>query len=161
MGKLKLSSFLATFLGIGFIPFAPGTFGSLTAMAIYILLPAGIFSGSSLPYYLAALLLFCYSSVVICTKAEKHLGHDASVIVIDEVCGYFVAVILLPKTVMIALGAFVLFRIFDIWKPFPISRSQDLKQGWGIVTDDLLAGLAANLLLHVAVRFFPAFWQMI
>lgn len=157
----KLSTFLATFFGIGFIPFAPGTFGTMAAMALYVILPEAVFARENFIAYITGLLVFFLVGILICDKAEKSLGHDAGSIVIDEVAGYFVAVALLPKTLLIALIAFVLFRLFDIWKPYPISRSQSLAGGMGIMIDDVLAGIAANLILQIAVLINPNIWIII
>ena len=156
-----LSTFLATFFGIGFIPFAPGTFGTMAAMALYVILPEAVFARENFIAYITGLLVFFLVGILICDKAEKSLGHDAGSIVIDEVAGYFVAVALLPKTLLIALIAFVLFRLFDIWKPYPISRSQSLAGGMGIMIDDVLAGIAANLILQIAVLINPNIWIII
>lgn len=155
MKRYTLSSFFATVLGIGFIPFAPGTFGTLAAVGLYLILPAEFFLLSNLLYYLFALIVFSLFSVFISSKAEQHLGHDAPAIVIDEVCGYFFTVILMPKSLSVALYAFVLFRVFDIAKPFPIKQSQVLPRGWGIVIDDILAGVFATLILHLLWKFIP------
>jgi phosphatidylglycerophosphatase A len=80
--------------------------------------------------------------------------------VIDEVCGYFVAVMFLPKSLLIGVYAFVLFRVFDIAKPFPISRSQNLPKGWGVVVDDILAGFYANVLTQIIIKIYPKFFGL-
>jgi phosphatidylglycerophosphatase A len=161
MQKLNPGTFLATFFGIGFIPFAPGTFGSLAALALYVIMPGAVFASENFIAYLTGMLVFILIGVLICNQAEQSLGHDAGSIVIDEVAGYFVAVFLLPKTLLIALAAFVLFRLFDIWKPYPISRSQNLAGGWGVMIDDILAGIVANLILQIAVLINPNIWSII
>jgi len=155
MKSHDLWSFLATCLGIGNIPIAPGTFGSLFALLIYIVLPQRFMGLGAMPLNLLALAMLCLVAVFICTKAEQKLGKDAPAIVLDEVCGYFVAVILFPKTWMVGLLAFVFFRIFDIAKPYPIGRSQKLPAGWGVVVDDLLAGAAAALLIGILYLYYP------
>ncbi len=155
MNKNRLYTYLATALGIGYIPKAPGTFGSLAAMAVYIAFPDAFFGMENLPYTIAGLLLFCLFSVYVSQKAEQNLEHDAPQIVIDEFCGYFVSVLFLPKTLLIALLAFILFRVFDIAKPFPVNRSQKLPGGWGIVADDVLAGIYSNLCLRILILIFP------
>lgn len=156
--KLKPVNILASFFGLGYIPFAPGTFGSLGALALYLLLPWQFFELYNWPWYLGSLLIFSLVAVYLCGKAEKDLGEDAGSIVIDEVAGFFVAVALLPKSLMIGIYGFVLFRVFDIAKPFPINRSQDLRGGWGVVADDVLAGLFALLILKVLNLAFPGFF---
>lgn len=156
--KLTPCTFLATGLGVGFIPFAPGTFGSLLAFGLYLLMPETLFSGINQLWYGIGLLVFSLFAVLVSTKAEKLLGHDAPAIVIDEICGYLLAVMLMPHKLLIGIYAFVLFRVFDIAKPFPIKVSQKLPRGWGIVVDDLLAGIFAGVLLHVLLMIYPRFF---
>jgi len=91
-------------------------------------------------------------------RVEAVLGRkDPGVIVIDEVAGMMVAVLLLPRTLGVLLCAFLLFRIFDIWKPFPAREAQDLRGGFGVVVDDLIAGVYALVLLMGARMLFPDF----
>jgi phosphatidylglycerophosphatase A len=158
--KPDIHSFLASFFGIGFLPKMPGTWGSVAAFGLYLLLPAAALSGSGLYISIPALLFFCLISVFVSTKAEQKLGHDSPHIVIDEVCGYFVAVMFLPKSLLIGVYAFVLFRVFDIAKPFPISRSQNLPKGWGVVVDDILAGFYANVLTQIIIKIYPKFFGL-
>jgi len=158
--KLSLYPLLASLFGIGYIPFMPGTFGSLAAFGLYLLLPAALFVGGGYYLLLAGLLLVALLGVPICRKAEYSLGEDAGSIVLDELCGYFVAVLFLPQSWMVGLYAFVLFRVFDIAKPFPIYRSQSIPKGWGVMIDDLLAGLYANILLQILIRIYPRFFGL-
>lgn len=153
--RLTPVTFFASVFGVGFLPFAPGTFGTLAAAAVYLLLP-----GINNYAFAAGLAVLCAISVVLSTAAEKTLGHDAAPIVIDEVCGYFLAVLFLPKTLMVALWAFILFRAFDIAKPWPISVSQRLPQGWGVTADDLIAGLFANILIRLLIVITPKFFGL-
>ncbi|NLN85323.1 MAG: phosphatidylglycerophosphatase A [Candidatus Cloacimonetes bacterium] len=151
-------NFIASLFGVGFIPFAPGTWGTLFAAGIYLLLPQSLFEGKGWWFTGLGLLVVSLFSVWISGLAEKKLGKDAPAIVIDEFCGYFVSVMFLPKSVLMAVYAFALFRVFDIAKPFPINVSQRLKGGWGVVVDDLLAGFYANVVIQfiklIAPRFF-------
>jgi phosphatidylglycerophosphatase A len=156
--KLNIWTFLGTFFGVGFIPKAPGTFGSLAAYGIYLLLPSICFEPINRLWYLLALAAFSLIAVLISDRSERTLGHDAGAIVVDEVAGYFLSVAFLPKTWLVGLYAFVLFRVFDIAKPFPISRSQRLKGGWGVVIDDLLAGVYAIILLLIINSIYPKFF---
>lgn len=156
--KLKPENLIASFLGLGYLPKAPGTWGSLGALGLYYLLPGDIFEFWNLLYYLPALLLFSLFAVYISSKAERSLGHDAPSIVIDEVCGFFTAVSFLPKTWMVGIYAFVLFRVFDIAKPFPVNVSQKLPRGWGIVVDDILAGVYALIILQIINFIYPKFF---
>jgi phosphatidylglycerophosphatase A len=87
---------------------------------------------------------------------ETRVGvHDPSSIVVDEVAGTLVALIAAPPRLGWVLALFFLFRVFDVWKPYPIGRLQDLPGGWGIVADDLLAGVYANLLGRLAEAVWP------
>ena len=156
--KLNPITFLASFLGIGFMPFMPGTWGSLAAYGVYFLVPPSWLMGSGLWLSFPVFMVFCLISVYISSKAEQTLGQDNGSIVIDEVCGFFLAVLFLPKSWLIGLYGFVLFRVFDIAKPFPINRSQKLPRGWGVVIDDLLAGLYANIVLQILTRIYPKFF---
>lgn len=157
--KLSFSTLVASLFGIGFIPFMPGTFGSLAAFGIYMLIPASFwFYGQYI--VMGLLLVLSLAAVFISRAAEKILGEDAGSIVIDELCGYFVATLFLPHNWLIGLYAFILFRVFDIAKPFPIYRSQRISGGWGVVIDDLIAGLYANLLIQILIRIYPSFFGL-
>ena len=97
--------------------------------------------------------------VLVCGEAEKKLGHDAHPIVADEVAGMMITMCGVPAfgpghpSHALALAAgFVLFRIFDIWKPPPVNQAQALPGGIGVVTDDVLAGIYANLVLQLLAR---------
>jgi phosphatidylglycerophosphatase A len=86
-------------------------------------------------------------------RAEREFGHDAGPIVFDEVVGQWISLAGLPPTPLTLGAGFLLFRIFDVLKPFPAGRSQSLPGGLGIMTDDLFAGLWAQLVLRVAFHF--------
>jgi phosphatidylglycerophosphatase A len=148
----KLSRFLATGFYSGYAPIAPGTAGSAVAWLIFILIP-GL---RDLPLLLLIVLVF-FIGVKVATDVEKTDGHDASVIVIDEMVGMWVSLLILPVSISWTgwISAFFLFRFFDIIKPFPAGKSQKLPAGWGIMMDDLFAGFYANL----AVRLI--FWLFI
>ena len=133
---------IGTGLGSGYIPIAPGTAGSLIALLIYFLFPL-----SSVHWLLISVLLF-FVGVWVGSEIEKNEGDDPGLVVIDEMVGQWLAVIFLPPTLVTLLIGFVLFRVFDIFKPYPINRSQKLKGGWGIMIDDVLAGVYANIIIH-------------
>jgi len=155
----RISDFIATLLGVGHIPFMPGTFGTIVATLVYITFPEAWFSEFRfLPYSGAALLILGLLSVYVSTQAEKSYGKDASVIIIDDFVGYFVAIFLMPRTLWIVIYSFVLYRVFDIAKPFPINRSQNLPRGWGVVVDDVIAGIFTNVLLQVLIKAYPQFF---
>jgi phosphatidylglycerophosphatase A len=146
----RFAVWIATGFGIGYLPVAPATWASF-AVALLLLPVAGaldpwIVGGTALA--LAAIGVWSAG------EAEKTLGTDAKPIVIDEIVGMLVGVCGVPmgSNPILTLGLlFVLFRVFDITKPFGIGRSQRLPGGWGVVVDDVLAGLLTNLVLRVLV----------
>jgi phosphatidylglycerophosphatase A len=137
-------------LGVGYIPWGSGTFGTLWGFLLYYL-----GRNLSLPFLILGTVLFLIFSLLVSHYAEKSLdSHDSSIIVIDEVVGYLVAVVGIPFTFYHAAGAFLLFRLFDIWKPYPICLIDKKGKGAiGVVMDDVLAGVFANLILRVILNF--------
>ncbi len=150
---MKLSVFFSTLFGVGYFPKAPGTAGTLLAAAVYFLLPDKWFGNGF--YVLGCVLFLSLISVFVISKAEKILGHDSKKIVLDEFFGVFFAVIFLPKTLFVIIMAFFLFRFFDILKPVPVNILQKLPEGWGVMADDVMAGIYTNIFLQVLVRIFP------
>ncbi|GLR63354.1 phosphatidylglycerophosphatase A family protein [Marinospirillum insulare] len=139
--------FLAFGLGSGASPWAPGTAGTLAAVPIYFLL-----AQLPLAYYLAMLLLTFVMGCWLCGKTSSDLGvHDHGGIVWDEFVGYWLTMLALPVSWSWALAGFVLFRIFDILKPWPIRWiDKKVEGGFGIMLDDVLAAVYAGGLLHLA-----------
>ncbi|MBI4550608.1 MAG: CDP-diacylglycerol--glycerol-3-phosphate 3-phosphatidyltransferase [Candidatus Omnitrophica bacterium] len=138
-----LESFVSC-LYIGFIPVAPGTFGSLAGVAVLLVLPQN-------PVTLSGVLLSLFFLSVLASGryAQSRSLKDPSTVVIDEVCGMMTSLYLLPLSLSnVALG-FVLFRIFDVLKPFPVRNLEKLPAGWGIVADDIAAGIYVNLILRL------------
>ena len=158
--KTKPLNLIASLFGLGFIPFMPGTFGTLGAFGLYLILPAALFSSFSGWLLLGILLCFSLLAVFISGRAEQDLGTDAPQIVIDEMAGFFMATLFLPYSWLVGLYAVVLFRVFDIGKPLGVKSLQKLPGGWGIVADDILAGIYANILLQVLVRIYPTFFKV-
>lgn len=162
----QLSIYFSTCFGIGYFPFAPGTMGTLFAFIVWILIPDHIFYDTYLQIYKTnpfliytfIIALLSFIGVYTSSKAEDQLGHDSPKIIIDEFVGYMISVLFLPKTFMISIYAFVLFRVFDISKPFPIKQIQSLKKGWGVMADDVVAGIFSNLLIQILLYFFPRFF---
>lgn len=141
-----LARVFATGCFVGHLPLAPGTWGSLLALVLgYLFLP-----GSWLLQLLVILVIF-FLGVWTSGAAEKFYGHDGRAIVIDEVLGMLVAVFVLPKQVGFYLAAFILFRFFDVVKPPPSRRMESLPAGWGVMMDDLLAGIYAFLVMRLIV----------
>lgn len=147
----KLIIYYTTALGFGLIPFAPGTFGTLFALIVYLVI--GYIFPQQVHYIMPIVaLVLLLPSVKLCDRAESIFAEkDPQKVVIDEVLGFFVAVSFQTFSWQLALAAFILFRFFDILKPFPINNLQKIKAGWGIIIDDLIAGLYANLVIVVLV----------
>jgi phosphatidylglycerophosphatase A len=140
--KRGLAWWVATVVGIGLIPFAPGTAGSAVGLAA----AWGLERWAGGWGVTAALIICIPAGIAAAGWVAAGLKQvDPSVIVIDEVCGMLMALAALPLTTLTASAGFLLFRGFDILKPFPICWvERRLPGGWGIMADDLLAGLAAN-----------------
>jgi len=148
----KFSEYLSTLFGIGYFPKAPGTAGTLFAAFVYLALPD---NWQNSFFAIIVILFGSLISVFFISKAEESLGHDNGKIVLDELWGYFVAVLFLPKTITIIIAAFILFRIFDILKPEPVNILQKLPKGWGVMADDIMAGIYANIILQIVIRLIP------
>ncbi|NDQ58546.1 MAG: phosphatidylglycerophosphatase A [Acidipila sp.] len=161
----RFSVLLATGLGLGCLPMAPGTWGSLLSLALYFLLERSIPRlGSSFGHdwpagsagFLAVQLLFnglvAIVGVWTSDSAADYFGEpDPGRVVIDEISGQQIVFIgLAPVGWKVMLAGFVLFRLFDIWKPFPARQAESLPGGWGIMTDDWFAALYALLILWIA-----------
>jgi phosphatidylglycerophosphatase A len=142
----RLALLIATVGGVGHAPFAPGTVASaITALALGLLTPS---RAMLLVLVLAVILIGTWAA----QDAERSLGgKDPGAIVIDEVAGMAVSVLAVPLTPAVLAVAFVLFRVFDIVKPYPANELQRLRGGVGVMIDDLVAGVYA-LLLVVAAR---------
>jgi len=141
---------LATVFGAGFFPWASGTFASLLTLPLYYVLrdQAG--------WYVGVTLACTAVGIWAAGQAEIYLGKkDPHAVVIDEVVGQLIAAAFLPHHWFYPVAAFFLFRLFDIWKPFPAYASQQLPGGWGIMVDDVIAGLYANIALQMARWFLP------
>jgi phosphatidylglycerophosphatase A len=138
--------FLALGFGSGLSPKAPGTFGTLAAIPVFLVL----IQFSTLVYAVATLLV-CVTGIYICGKAAEDAGvHDHGAIVWDEIAGYLITMLLVPATWQTIIVGFVLFRIFDILKPWPISYiDKNVHGGFGIMLDDVVAGLLALACMHL------------
>ena len=140
---------IGTGFGMGLSPIAPGTIGSIGGWLVAVLLRPYV------PYFEVVLLLFIivffFLGVYSSTKLETIWGEDPSKVVIDEVVGMWISLWLIPQGWSYPLAALVLFRLFDIYKPFYINRMERLKSGWGIMMDDVLAGIYTNLVIQLFI----------
>jgi phosphatidylglycerophosphatase A len=166
---------VATF-GVGYLPLAPGTWGSAVGVGIYLLLHRAselvhafaaqhAWRFTTLEGFHVSLLLLLIAALSLCgiraaTRMEKLLGRkDPGLVVVDEVAGQLMAFLFVPFNAapwMIVTG-FLAFRLFDIWKPYPIRRLEALESGLGIMADDLLAGAYAGVLMSFAVTIRQLF----
>lgn len=145
----KLITFLATGFGSGLAPFAPGTAGTLVGVLICLLF---------LPFPWMIRFLFVLAllalSVYVAQQAENlYQKKDDQRIVIDEIIGFQITMLPAEINILNICVAFVLFRIFDILKPFPIRNLQRIPGGWGIVIDDVVAGIYAAIVLWLVINF--------
>jgi phosphatidylglycerophosphatase A len=145
----KLFLFIATGFGVGYSPIAPGTLGTLVAILVYYFL-----SEISPPLYEITLIGFLFLSVWVSGNAETFFKKkDDQRIVIDEIIGFLITTLWVPKTIRFVIIGFFLFRFFDILKPFPIRRLEKVfKGGFGVVLDDVVAGVYANIVLRLIYR---------
>jgi phosphatidylglycerophosphatase A len=152
----SLSIWIATGLGAGYFPVAPGTAGSAVGLALVIALRQTSLGRLGLSVTLASFagLLFVLG-VWSAGKAEKVFGRvDPGQVVIDEVVGQIITFVATPRiTWMGLIAGFILFRAFDILKPFPARRAERFPGGWGIMLDDVVAGLYSLIVLVILGRF--------
>lgn len=140
--------FLAFGFGSGLLPIAPGTWGTLAAIPLYLLI-----QNLSLVDYSIILIIASLLGIWWCDVTERAIGiHDYSGIVWDEICGYGVTMLAAPHQWYWIIVGFLLFRLFDIWKPWPICWFNDhVPGGLGVMVDDLVAGVAAWIVMQVLV----------
>jgi phosphatidylglycerophosphatase A len=138
--------FLALGFGSGLAPKAPGTFGTLAAIPLFLLLAM-----LTPLFYLIAVIVMSIAGVYICGKAASDVGvHDHPAIVWDEFVGYFITMFMIPISWQSILVGFLLFRLFDILKPWPISYiDKQMTGGAGIMFDDILAGVFSLLIMQL------------
>jgi phosphatidylglycerophosphatase A len=143
-----LTKATATFFGVGYLPFIPGTFGSLAGLGLYFCV-----KDNSL-LYLFTILLVCLAGFASCGRAEELFGKkDPKYAVIDEVAGMLISLFLVPYAVRWVVIGFFVFRLLDTLKPFPASRFQNMRGSLGIMGDDIVAGLYCNIVLQLVLRF--------
>lgn len=137
----------ATFFYLGYSPVAPGTAASLTGGILYLLLS---------PYPYLCIIFFVVIVILgfsLSGTMERYANiQDPSCVVIDEVAGSFIAFFMLPLHLPVMVSAFFLFRAFDMFKIFPVNYAEKIGGSWGIMLDDIVAGIYANLVMQAAVR---------
>ena len=141
---LNPAHFLSFGFGSGYMPFAPGTFGTLAAIPVFLLL-----SQFSVTAYVVISLGMALLGIVLCSYTSRALNvHDHGGIVWDEIVGYLITMFLVPVSLVNIVIGFALFRLFDIWKPWPIRQlDKNIHGGLGIMLDDVIAGVFAAVVL--------------
>jgi phosphatidylglycerophosphatase A len=150
---MRLALFICTFGYVGYAPVAPGTVGSLAGLVVY-----GLLRLAQAPPLvdLVVIVALFVAGVWSGTQAERHFGGtDPGPGVIDEVVGMLVTLWLLPATWTVAVLGFLIFRVFDVIKPWPAGRLESLHGGLGMMADDVMAAIYANLALRVLVFLVP------
>jgi len=142
----KLSYLFTSVLYVGKLPIAPGTWGSLAALLCWFLIIPHISSFTLIWLIIIIFGLGVYTSSVMEKEFSKN---DPSFVVIDEWVGQWIALLFLPKSIVWGIIAFLLFRLFDIWKPNPIRKLDEIHGGWGIMLDDVLAGVYSLIIVQI------------
>jgi phosphatidylglycerophosphatase A len=150
--RQRISTIIASAFYIGFIPGAPGTYASIATTLVFLLVFLKSWRIVS-SLHLSAICLITLVGVLTSAYASRSSGkEDPSFVVIDEVAGQLLTFLFLPVNAFNLILGTLAFRLFDIWKPYPIRKLEPLKDGVGIMADDLLAGVYANVLLHLVNR---------
>jgi phosphatidylglycerophosphatase A len=147
-----IATLIATGLGSGYSPVAPGTAGSAVGLLLFwplALVPVA--------WQVALTVAVFAAGVAAASHLARSLGiEDPGVVVVDEVVGMWVTLLFLPLTPFTAAVGFFAFRAMDVWKPYPARQLEHLHGGWGIMADDVMAGIYANLLVRLALVAVPA-----
>jgi len=147
----KVAAAVATGFGAGYSPVAPGTAGSLLGLLLFWPL-----RGLPAAFQIGILAAVFLAGTAAATRVARAAGiEDPGIVVVDEVVGMWTSLLFLPFTLGTAALGFVLFRILDVVKPYPARDLEALPGGWGIMSDDLMAGIYANLLLRVVMLVWP------
>lgn len=149
----RFAVFLATVAYCGYVPVAPGTVGTAAGLAIYLL----VWWTRSPVVEISLLVVTSVAGTWAATHAERYFGGiDPGPVVIDEVLGMLVTLAFIPAGWSAMIAGFLLFRVFDIVKPYPANRLEKFHGGFGIMADDAMAGVYANLALRLLMWLLPA-----
>lgn len=152
MSSTRLAVLIATVGYAGYFPFAPGTVGSAAGLLVYLL----VWWTQSAAVEVALIAVVCAVGVWAASEAERHFGGiDPGPVVIDEVAGMLITLAFIPVSLSGALIGFVLFRVFDVIKPYPAGRLERLHGGLGVMADDVMAAVYANLSLRLVAWLAP------
>ncbi len=149
MKNFLIKTFVSVF-GLGYLPVAPGTWGTFGAFLFW----QFYFKYTSIQTYLLVLFLVILLGVYLSSSAEHIYKHkDSQHIVVDEFCGYLLGMLFIPTGILWGVLGFILFRLFDIFKPHPIRQLEKLPLGLGVMADDLMAGVYTAIILNVVSYF--------
>ena len=144
----RLAFAIATVFKAGYVPIAPGTIGSVVGLLVFWLIKDSALFTVQMLVIGALFFVGVWASMIVEQDLERQ---DPGIVVIDEVVGMLISLMLLPATTTVIFLAFFLFRLFDIVKPYPARWCEQLSGGWGIMMDDVVAGLYANVLIHITL----------
>lgn len=149
---MKIRDFLikitSTFFYLGYVPFIPGTAGSISGVFLFYLLEGDLFI-----YGLFTFLILILGFLVSGEAERIFKQKDSRRIVIDEVSGMLLSLIFIPPDIKWVVAGFIIFRILDSLKPYPVSKFQRLKGSLGVMSDDIVAALYTNIILQIVLRF--------
>jgi len=152
---MRLGLFIATCGYLGYVPVAPGTFGSAAGLVVF----AAVRWSGSPALELAVIILLFAVGVWSANAAERHFGGvDPAPVILDEVVGMLITLAFLPVNITGAVVGFLLFRLFDVVKPWPANRLEALHGGLGVMADDAMAGVYGNVAMRLLVVVLPAGW---
>ncbi len=141
-----LSKIIATFFGVGYLPLAPGTIASFLMILLY----RYYLYTWNWPVYLGVLvLIFMFGAFASSVHAETIKKHDPRSVVIDEVLGQLIVLFRMPPVWPLLIASFLLFRMLDILKPYLIKKSENFPRGWGIMMDDVVAGVCSGIIINL------------
>jgi len=152
---MRLGLFIATCGYLGYVPVAPGTFGSAAGLVVF----AAVRWSGSPALELAVIMLLFAVGVWSANAAERHFGGvDPAPVILDEVVGMLITLAFLPVHITGAVVGFLLFRLFDVVKPWPANRLEAVRGGLGVMADDAMAGVYGNVAMRLLVVALPAGW---
>ena len=152
---MRLGLFVATCGYIGYVPIAPGTFGSAAGLVVF----AAVRWSGSTSLELAVIVFLLAIGVWSASVAERHFGAvDPGPVVVDEVAGMLITLALIPVSVTGAIVGFFLFRVLDVIKPWPANRMEALPGGLGVMADDAMAAVYGNIIMRLLIVMAPAGW---
>lgn len=147
---MKLHKLIATFLGIGYVGKGGGTIAAAVLCIIWMILPAG---GLTDHWQIFITAIVCIFGVWSGNVVDAIWGKDSSKVVIDEVAGMLITLLFIPVTWKYVLTGLLLFRFFDIAKPLFIRKMEKFPKGWGVMADDVVAGIYAHIILQIIVVY--------